>query len=529
MSRHLSPPALDLRGLLTIDVAAELRKLCQAQLEGPWQLPAELVRRASRAGASTVEVAFGRHRVTVTDDGPGLDPALLHWTAVLADPRQHNDERHRALTALERAGELALLALVGLDRLRELRIDTAHGSQHHRLLLRAGRAPLLSYGAGPAPPGTRVAVRAAGLPRRRAADWLRDVARFAPLRVVVDGAPVVDGFAGSLIQAPLDPPLRGRVALVPDADTAHAYLLAHGLVTGHLTIPDAPAFEAALEVATPGGDLAPARLREAAAAYVPGLIDQAALLIVRAAWRPPWPERQRAHLAGLALKATRRSLRSEEIERAPLWRMVGASGPALASLGDLRALAGAGGSGSGTLMALSPDQDPDRFAVGDGPVLVADEAERSLLAELLGIRFRIPSRRQSSHSLGATVRGLLHDLQHALADGLDLIRHPLRPPALADKALTREEQALLFALRAELQAQPGTAAGAGSHLPVGQAILCAGAGPVRRTRDRPATLILPRSNPLVRACVRAFGIDRDLLKLIHLALVAGAAGRRIRS
>ena len=48
--------SVDLRELLRIDIEAELRKLTVAQLPGPWQLPAELVRRAIRAGASEIDV-----------------------------------------------------------------------------------------------------------------------------------------------------------------------------------------------------------------------------------------------------------------------------------------------------------------------------------------------------------------------------------------------------------------------------------------------------------------------------------------
>ena len=42
--------------LLTIDAESELRKLAEATLEGPWQAPAELVRRALAAGARRVDV-----------------------------------------------------------------------------------------------------------------------------------------------------------------------------------------------------------------------------------------------------------------------------------------------------------------------------------------------------------------------------------------------------------------------------------------------------------------------------------------
>ena len=53
-----APPggSIDIGGLLTIDVASELRKLSQAQLQGPWQIPAEIVRRALRFGAAVSDM-----------------------------------------------------------------------------------------------------------------------------------------------------------------------------------------------------------------------------------------------------------------------------------------------------------------------------------------------------------------------------------------------------------------------------------------------------------------------------------------
>lgn len=62
---------IDVSGLLTIDVASELRKLSLAQIQGPWQLPSELVRRALRDGATQVEVDLARHKAEVRDNEIG--------------------------------------------------------------------------------------------------------------------------------------------------------------------------------------------------------------------------------------------------------------------------------------------------------------------------------------------------------------------------------------------------------------------------------------------------------------------------
>jgi hypothetical protein len=453
----------DLRDLLTIDVAAELRKLCQAQVHGPWQVPAELVRRAIEAGARHIDVRFGRRWVVVTDDGPPVDPEQARAARVLVDRHRPDEERHQALTILERAGALALMALAGLG---EVNLDDG------------------------APVGTRIAVRASRVGRRAARRWLMDVARFAPVSILVDGRPLPDALAGSLARTALQPPLRGQLALMPEGDVAHAYLVAHGLVTAHLTVPATPAFVAALELG--GGDLDPNRLRDAALPHLPALVDQAVGLIAAST---PRSETARARLARLALQAARHRHSPPGIEARPLFRT--ADG-ALVDLRTLRAAAT-----RGPLQALSPHQPPARHVLGPAPVLVADEAERSLLAEVLGARFTTPSPRASASSLHAAATRLLRHAGRAIGTAADLLRHPIHRRPLADESLAPSERALVAALRAEV--------------PVA---ICEGRGRPRRARGR--VLQLPRDNPIVVAAVRAYAADPSWLRLIRPALLGTA-------
>ena len=374
---------VDVRELLSIDVAAELRKLSQAQLEGSWQVPAELVRRAIRAGATRVELRFGRQLV-VSDDGTPLDPALADHTHALIDRRRGDPVRHQAFVALERAGELSLLALLGLPHLRGLDIRR------------------------PAAGGTEIAVRAGGLDRRRARRWLTEVARFAPVSVVVDGSaldPASSRSRAVLIEAPLEPPLAGRVALLARGDTAQAFLLAHGLVSAHVGIPGAPPFEAAVELGDARNASTPAGLRDALQPLLPTLIDQAVALLLRLAPElSRRPEHHRARAARLLLQAVRGGLRPAELERLPVFRAITTRGPILVDLGTLRGLARPSADGMPALLALPPDRSPANHAVGDDPIVIADEVERSLLAETLAVGFRIPDRRASSFALTALLR-----------------------------------------------------------------------------------------------------------------------------
>jgi hypothetical protein len=511
-----SAPGLNLQQLLTIDVAAELRKLCQAQLQGPWQLPAELVRRAVRAGANNISVTLSHQQLVVADDGPGIDPALLQWTAILVDRARASEERHRALATLEQVGELSLLALASLERMRDLDVRTVFGKHRHALSYQSATPAVVAVAHAGQARGTQVTVRGPGIDRRRAIRWLTDVTRFAPVSLLVNGKPLPAAH-NHLVETALTPPLRGQVSLVAEGDTAHAYLLAHGVVTAHVTVPEAPCFEAAVELGGVRGELTPARLRDAVAPHIPALVDQAVALLARAAQSTTWSETQRARLARLTLQAARRNLRRPDMERLPVFRTYDSRGPSLIDLATVWRSAVADASGAPTLLALSPDQRPDRYVVGNEPVLVADDAERSLLAETLAVRFRTPNRRESAGSPAALVRRLLRQLRDVARQGIDLIRHPRRQPLLDDLVLSAGEQAFLVALRESLRDQPVRGAR--------QVVLCQGAGPLRRPSGTPPVLALPRANPTVMACVRAFTADPRWLRLIQLALVKGIEPR----
>src|SRR6185436_4688851 len=103
---------------LTIDVAAELQRLAFATLEGPWQVPAELVRRSVAAGARRIEVTLARNRVTVRDDGRPLPAECQRDLDVLLDPQAPGPGRHRALLALETHTSLLSIAALAPTHVR---------------------------------------------------------------------------------------------------------------------------------------------------------------------------------------------------------------------------------------------------------------------------------------------------------------------------------------------------------------------------------------------------------------------------
>ncbi|MCA9708415.1 MAG: hypothetical protein KDK70_21375 [Myxococcales bacterium] len=505
---------IDVGGLLTIDVASELRKLALAQLQGPWQLPSELVRRALRDGATQVEVDLARHRAEVRDNGRGVTETHLEWTGVLLDRRRTNEERHAALTALEATGELALLMLAGLEP-RTLQIRSARGGRVVCLAYQQGRTPWMTVDATPESDSTVVMVQHPDLDRRRAAEWLGGAARFAPATVLVDGRAVNVGFLGTFGAQPLREPLRGRVALPFEGETAHAWLLEHGLVTGHVAVPDAPCFEAAVELGDPAKtELSAARLREAMQPQVDALVRQAMGSLLQVARDVAvYPEPSRRRLARLVLQAMRRRLLMSSMVRVPVFRVIDGAGERNVDMMALREAVLGGGS-ERVLTALFPDQRFDRYALGGGLVLIADQTERALLSELFGLRFAAPELRDGAHGLLAAWRRVVQGLLRGGARVADLVRHPLRRPPLPEERLSPEERHFLHALRGHA---------VGGHRVVSEVHLCEGQGAPRRTADSPPQLLLPRRDPLVRACVQAVARDPAWVYPAWLAVLDGRA------
>jgi hypothetical protein len=337
---------------------------------------------------------------------------------------------------------------------------------------------------------------------------LADAARFAPVCVRVDKTRVSTGFGDTIASAALGAPLRGRIAITATGETAHAWLLEHGLITAHVAVPDAPAFEAAVELGADASDLSAARLRDAFQPMVTTLVDRAVELLGIVARRVSRsPEPVRARIGRLVLQAARKRLRFDEMIRVPAFRVIENGLPRCIDLVSLRQSAQRDPSSVRILPALYPSQKPERFALGATPVLIADEVERSRLAELMHVRFRPPDPRDASHSMMAALRRGLDHVARGLGRAAELIRHPLRAPAVDDHALDPAERDLLDALRGVL--------GPELH----GIDMCEGEGPIRRTRGSTPRLLLPRTHPDVRAAVRVHARDGTWLYPIALSLL----------
>jgi hypothetical protein len=514
---------LDIGSLLTIDVESELRKLTQAQLQGPWQLPAELARQAIRTGATRVEVELGRTQLRVRSDGGEVSLAVLRELAALLDSKREPQRRHQALSALERAGALALLGVVGLGpaSVRIISPRVRPDGRGVQLSWSAGGVELSKL-AGPGPDHAEVLVRGAKLDRARAREWLAEVARFAPIEILVDGRPLFDrpgpfdratsspgfgpgshGFADAFALTRIRTPVPALLALPRDGEIARLYLLQDGLVTTHLSVPEGPCFEAAIEtreLAEPSASAA--RLRELIEPQIPAIVDAVIAWMIRVGHDGArLGPRERSRLTQLLLQGARRDReRAKTIARVPLFRGLERDGrERWCDLLALRQSVQDEG-GERLLTALFPDQDPAEFAP-EARIFVLDESERALLGELLELGFRQPRRRVGGR------RGLarwIHDLPQ-LVRGRGLFG-ALRPGGrpIPDAELDPAERLFLFSIRAQLE-------DAEVHM-------CTGRGPIRR---RGQHLLLPRGSAKVGAAVIAVATDPVWVYPALLALLEG--------
>lgn len=514
---------IDVGSLLTIDVESELRKLTQAQLQGPWQLPAELVRRALRGGATRVEIEIGRASLQVRSLGDSVPFESLRELAALLDNKRSPQRRHRALSALEQAGALSLLGLVGLEPSSVSIVSPNANPEGETLGLsweRGGPITLQRF-RPPYPEHVEIVVRGTKVDRARAREWLTGAARFAPADILLDGRPLARGanqgfgevFGVASLTAGLssssesttrpEPSVLGTLAIPREGELARLYLLQDGLVTTHMSLTDAPCFEAAIETrgfAEPGASAA--RLRDVVTPMIPTIVSAAVEHMIAIAGEGRLATHERARLTQLLLHAARRDRgHAKTIARLPLFRGLERDGRERWS--DLLALRQSvqEEGGERLLDVLFPDQNPAEFAP-EGRVYVLDESERALLGELLELGFRQPRRRVEAR------RGLARLLREGpRLRGRELLAG-LRPRGrpLSDSELESDERHLLTLLRAQLLGCEIT--------------MCTGTGPVRRLRA-PDKLLLPRESDRVRAAVRVVGHDSAWVYPALLALLDG--------
>jgi hypothetical protein len=479
--------------IFSIDVSSELETLCEAQLRGTWQVPAELVRMALRLGASDVSVGKNGSWFVVDWDGPVFDGDVLPNLRTAFDGECGPDLRQQAITMIEQSGMEALLWAGGL-RGAAVEIERVVSGRRESLRHHRRNRPRFERGAaGEGISSVTIRWRCAGLDQRRASRWLAAATRFAQATILVNGKAVRKGFSGGLYHVRLDQPVPCRIGLTRDGDDPVLWLLHDGVISARAGVPGYPAFEAAVEL---GGCVAPgasaADLRRAVTPFLGELVDRAVWLMVETSGKlPEMSGSRRDRLGLLLLRAAHRGMSRNEIRKIPLVKC--ADGDRLVSLEDLREMAGRR---SGVLAAIEPKEFAGCSLVDPRFTVVASSEVRSLITMLTGVRFQSPSRR---------VRSLTRRFKERLRSWSEAmwprIRGLVAPRPLRAPDLRPEEAELLATIRSALN-------------PV-RVELCEGEGPPVWTAG---SLVVPRSNPALEAAARLLPQDPSWLYPLLLSL-----------
>jgi hypothetical protein len=476
--------------LFAIDVAAEVATLCDSQLQGPWQVPAELVRLANARGAARVEIKRARGGLHFRCDGVLASREELQDLVEVFDLEAPHSRRQAAISRVESAGLSALLWAIGLPGAR-LTLLVRTGGWSGRLVARGSRIGLEVNETDTGPPSTTLTWRCRGLGIRRAVAWLRTALRFVPIPVTVCGRQVERGFQDGLYRMRIADPLPGEIAVTASGDAPRLWLLEHGVLSARAVVPGYPAFSAAVEMSgeVPAGSSADT-LRAAANPHLERLIDESVRMLLLLVDRlPTVKEPVRERLATLLLRAATLDLRREQVLTSPIVSVREGTKRRMESPSVLARRAVRRG---GVMATVEPGSG-NSWAF-EGLVVEATTEERSLLAELLDIR--IENIGGGSRSLELVPR-----IVDALRRGWQSVRGLWGPQALQNGKLTPIELRLL-----------GAASEAGVELS-----LCEGSAAVRRRQSR---YLVGRNRPEVQAAALALATGGEWLYPALLA-VAG--------
>ena len=492
--------------LLAIDVEAEIRHLCEEQLQGPWQVPSELVRLALATGATRVGVNLSRRGFAAVFEGAALAALVLEAVALVLDRRQPDEVRQRAISAVEQDGAQALLWAAGLAG-AALTVSVSTGRERVRLHVpRDGRPVVSRMSSADRARRTRVEVSGARIDAGRARGWLHAACRFTPRPVVIDGSPAARGFPDGLYRMSVTRPLRAQVAITESGEAPRLWLLQHGVVAARASIPRYPAFQAAVEMgAMVAANASAADLRAAVTPFLGELVDRAVELMILVARKlPDLADTVRQRVVLLLLRAARMGLREAQIRSIPLLDVV--------SSGDVRgapvSIAGlAGLAHAGTLFALAPDDDRRRFNLDAGMVLALTGEQRQLVTDLANVSLGQPPLRRSPGSVRRAAVGGVSVLGGWLTEPWSRLLRLMPRRPLDDAELSDDERRLASRLRLALGGRA-------------EVRMCRGSGPVGRRRGG-RVLLLPRDNVDVRRCVHVAAAGEVWVFPMLLALDTG--------
>jgi len=515
--------------LLQIDFDAAIAKLAWSQLQGTWQLPAELARLAISSGARSLSFDIEGRHLAMTVSGGRLRHRVLSGFVSVLDLRLDAVDRHRAMVELEELGASVLSAIACSPSVSiTLGIGKSEGLRVHRSP--DGELQVLNPSDSAIEQADfELTIDGLSLEADRAVKWLRRTSRFAAVPITVGGAEVRRGFRRAMAEAKLvvepadarpgkpyrpGPPLTCTVAISPSGATPRLWLLQNGVVKTHATVPGYPAFEAAIEMAPVSDEqwqeksqgraasVTGAALRERLNPYVEALVDASVRLMIEAAPTATGKgEASRSRIARLLLEAALKRRRLSEVSGVELFPLMTAGECRLISVDVVNRLIRVKEGGGCSLEAIPPGRSPREFALSGQGALALSQGERTLFSELLQVAFSSPPARLRQS-------GVLRFMER-VEEWCSSFRR-VHGSALADSELAAGERAFLACYRdlAKDEEMPAVEFRTGDHRP-------------RSTAE--GSLVLPRDNRLVKACVEAVARDASWFYPAITALLCSKA------
>ncbi|MBN2358084.1 MAG: hypothetical protein JXR83_01440 [Deltaproteobacteria bacterium] len=495
--------------LFSIDVDAELGKICGRSFRSPHHYPVELVRSALARGAARVALRLGRGRLEIEDDGAPLAAAQVTGLARLLDRDAPAEQRQQALYEMEQGAAGNLLALLApAPSAVELRTGGG-GGQGQRLLLRRGRVTLDDR--APARRGTAIAIARRGDPARERA-VLRDGCRFARAEVRVDGALIGGaGQARAVLAAAAVPGWgavrRCEIELPVDGDLCLFVRLAHDVVERRWAV-ESPSrlvyqvvFECDRELPA---DFADRALATARALYAE-IVDR----------YPRLSAAERDRVDELLFRHYRADPGSALVGRLQAFRLLG--GGQRLTLEQVRQRAGSG------LCAVVEGEDIGRYDLVAAEVVELTPRQKHFLSHDAGLALPAPLLRPSPpgrwRSALAAIRGRARRSWRALASRIGRAQASAPDAAAAD---------LVAAIRGAIESgrfAPPQVPAPGRLEVVWSARRSRVPCLVRSSGGR-LTLVLCGRHRALRQAVTAFARDADNLVFILPALLDGHDGWR---
>ncbi len=501
--------------LLRIDFEAALDKVAWSQLQGSWQLPAELARLAVACGARRIAIETAPRGLVLKAPGARLERRAVSDFATVVDRDLDTALRHRAMVALEQRDAFVLSA-IACSPLTSLRLSAGAENGMRLELTKAGELRVLRPVSSTfTPPDLVLEVEGLAIDNDRAWRWLAKAGRFSPTPISFNGHRLGGSFYQPLAERclaiapagaePRGAALRTALAIPRHGGAPRLWLLRHGIIATRATVPGYPAFEAAVEMAPIcGPEATGAMLRERLHPYVGALIDAAVdLLLELCATAGALPEEDRARAARLLLEAARKRRRPAEIAGVPVFPLLAGGRQRLVSMDEIGRLVRVEAGGSCALDAIPPGESPQAYALAGRRALMLSEGERAILGELLGAVFSAPPARLRQPLARRWLERLAERVSQLGAS---------RDSEVPEPQLTTAERTFLTRVRTL----------AGDDVAAVQ--LRSGAGRARRRGD--GTLLLPRHHPTVRAAVGAVARDPAWL---YPALVALSTGWEVGS